>query len=75
MGPIYKMQPTCHKCGKNLALVGRVHSCTPLLMAAVNTVVNTADVVNTAVNKRGAYPATEERRKYMREYMRKKRAK
>jgi hypothetical protein len=65
----------CHKCGKNLALVGRIHNCTPLLMATVNTVVNTDTVVNAKLTARGAYPGTEERRKYMREYMRKKRAK
>jgi hypothetical protein len=54
----------CPDCGAAYALVGRVHRC------AVNKPV---PVVNSAVNKRGAYPATDERRAYMREYMRKKR--
>jgi hypothetical protein len=63
-------------------LVGRIHNCTPLLMAAVNNQPPVVSAVNIAetepvrvVNKRGAYPGTEERRKYMREYMRKTRAK
>ena len=73
---------TCARCGKNLALVGRAHNCEPL-----NIAVNTADAVNTAVNKRavragrtkterrtrGAYPETDDRRTYMRDYMARRR--
>jgi hypothetical protein len=72
------MQPTCHKCGKNLALVGRVHNCTPLLMA--NAMANAVDMANTPLEPILApaaykYRDAEKRRAYMRELMRKKRAK
>jgi hypothetical protein len=67
------MQPICVKCGKNLALVGRVHNCT-------HTMANTQDVVaNTASGMANVTPGTykyrdaEKRRAYMREYMRGKR--
>jgi hypothetical protein len=52
----------CSRCGKNLALVGRVHNC----------VVNSPVVNTTVVNKRG-YPNTDTRRAYMKSYMAKRR--
>jgi hypothetical protein len=58
------MTDSCPKCGRNLALVGRVHNC----------VVNTAPVVNTpVVNKKRGYPDTDARRAYMKSYMAKRR--
>jgi hypothetical protein len=84
MGPIHKMQPTCHKCGKNLALVGRIHNCTPLLRAMANNMDNTDVMANSMANTplepilapdAYKYRDPEKRRAYMRELMRKKRAK
>jgi hypothetical protein len=57
------MQPTCVKCGKNLALVGRMHNC----------VVNTPVVNSPVVNKKRGYPDTDARRVYMKAYMAKRR--
>jgi hypothetical protein len=72
MGPAVLWDPMadiCEKCGRNLALVGRIHNC----------VVNTDPVVNTpirdVVNKKRGYPNTEARRAYMKTYMAKRRAK
>jgi hypothetical protein len=57
----------CPKCGRNLALVGRVHNC----------VANAPDVVANAVANAlepyRRYKDKEKRKAYMREYMRKKR--
>jgi hypothetical protein len=50
----------CSRCGKNLALVGMAHNCTP--------VVNSPVVNKAVVNKRG-YPNTDTRRAYMKSYM------
>jgi hypothetical protein len=79
----------CPSCGKDLALVGRAHNCKPAVGATlppdtsvlrdeagdVNEV-NTpqeAQLTPPIPKKRGEYPDTDERRKYMREYMMKKR--
>lgn len=66
----------CDKCGANLAVVGRAHRCVAVNTAsAVNTAVNATPppAVNNAKAKRGAYPGTDERRAYMRSYMKKHR--
>jgi hypothetical protein len=61
------MANICAKCGRNLALVGRIHNC----------VVNAAPVVNTpdgaVVNRKRGYPNTDTRRAYMKAYMAKRR--
>jgi hypothetical protein len=88
--PLYgtQMAEICQKCGRNLALVGRIHNCSLIdpgllreasrqdrLSGLVGDVVNTEPVVNTVVNKRGKYPNTEKRRAYMKSYMAKRRNK
>ena len=68
----------CAICGANLRLVGKVHRCvgnTKVTVVANKPAVNKPDAVNSAVNKvRGAYPATDQRRAYMRAYMARRRA-
>lgn len=71
------MANICDKCGKNLALVGTRHNC------IANTIANTTSVANIVANKPeivaneiyARYRDKDARREYMREYMRKKRAK
>ena len=66
------MIPYCQKCGKQLPLRGGHECAVNIVHTAVNTAVN-EPIIAVNKNKRGKYPASDERRAYMREYMRKRR--
>jgi hypothetical protein len=67
----------CPKCGRNLALVGRIHNCssqpTPVVHAPVTVVHADTPVVHANKSGEGRYSDAEKRRAYRREWMRRKR--
>jgi hypothetical protein len=64
------MPRTCSQCGKNIALVGTRHNCTPIANSPTS-VANKPEFVANEIYAR--YSDKEKRRTYMREYMRKRR--
>jgi hypothetical protein len=65
----------CSRCGKNLALVGRIHNCVANTMAntitMANVVANTWEVAQPVATYK--YRDAEKRRAYMKSYMAKRR--
>jgi hypothetical protein len=63
----------CDRCGANLALVGRMHNCRPLVANKPEVVANSAPLVANKQSRHGQYADAEKRKTYMRDYMRKRR--
>lgn len=63
----------CPKCGRNLALVGKVHKCSPGECISAKVERNSFGEIIPPSYRKNRIADVEKRRKYMREYMKRRR--